>query len=102
VAQIKPRLLWLAPVILAYLGIRALPASTWHVPADPGLLAVSAALPVGLGIWRGQAIKVWRDADGTWWRQGSMLTLAPLGALIAARGLLYGSMPPSATARPRA
>lgn len=64
-----------------------MPASTWHVPAD--LLAVSAALPVGLGIWRGQTITVWRDADGAWWRQGSMLTLALWGALIAARGLLY-------------
>jgi hypothetical protein len=60
------------------------------VPADLGPLAVSAALSVGLGIWRGQTITVWRDADGAWWRQGSMLTLALWGALIAARGLLCG------------
>ncbi len=76
VARIKPRLLLLAPPILAYFGIRALPASTWHVPADLGLLAVSAAISLGLGVWRGQTIKVWRDAGGTWWRKGSMLTLA--------------------------
>jgi hypothetical protein len=90
VARIKPRLLRLAPLILAYFGIRALPAPAWHVPADLGLLALSAAVSVGLGIWRGQTIKVWRDADGTWWRQGSARTLALWGALIVARGLLYG------------
>jgi hypothetical protein len=89
-ARIKPRLLLAAPLILAYFGIRGLPASTWRVPADLGLLALSAALSVGLGIWRGRTIRVWHEADGTWWRQGSMRTLALWGALIVARGLLYG------------
>jgi hypothetical protein len=56
------------------------------VPADLALLAVSAALSLGLGVWRGQTIKVWRDADGTLWRQGSVLTLVPWGVLIVARG----------------
>ena len=60
------------------------------MPADLALLAVSAALSLGLGVWRGQTIKVWRDADGTWWRQGSVLTLVLWGVLIVARGLLYG------------
>ena len=89
-ARVKPRLLLLAPLVLAFFGIRSLPASTWRVPADLALLAVSAALSLGLGVWRGQSIKVWRDADGTWWRQGSVLTLVLWGVLIAARGLLYG------------
>jgi len=89
-ARVKARLLWLAPLILAYFGIRALPASTWHVPADLGLLALSAAVSVGLGVWRGQTIKVWREADGTWWRQGSVLTLVLWGALLVARGVVYG------------
>ena len=89
-ARIKPRLLWLAPVVLAYFGIRTLSASTWHMPADLGLLALSAAVSVGLGVWRGQTIRIWRAADGTWWRQGSVRTLALWGALIVARGLLYG------------
>ncbi len=83
-------LLVLAPLVLAFFGIRGLPASTWRVPADLALLAVSAALSLGLGVWRGQTIRVWRDADGTWWRQGSVLTLALWGVLIVARGLLYG------------
>jgi hypothetical protein len=88
-ARVKPRLLVLSPLVLAYFGIRALPASTWHAAADLGLLAVSAVVSVALGLWRGQTIKVWRGADGTWWRQGSMRTLALWGALIVARGLLY-------------
>ncbi len=90
VARAKPRLLVLAPLVLAFFGIRSLPASTWRVPADLALLAVSAALSLGLGAWRGQTIKVWRDADGTWWRKGSVLTLVLWGVLIVAPGLLYG------------
>jgi hypothetical protein len=90
VGRVKPRLLWLVPLLLAFFGIRSLPSSTWHVPADLGLLAVSAVISIGLGVWRGQTIRVWRDADGTWWRQGSALTLVLWGALIVARGLIYG------------
>jgi hypothetical protein len=78
------------PLILAYFGIRALPDPAWHTPADLGLLALGAAVSVGLGIWRGQIIQVWRDADSTWWRQGSARTLALWAALIVARALLYG------------
>jgi hypothetical protein len=89
-ARVKPRLLWLAPLVLAYFGIRALPTSTWRVPADLGLLVLSAAVSVGLGVWRGQTIRVWREADGTWWRQGSVRTLVLWGVLIVVRGLLYG------------
>ncbi len=89
-AQVKPWLLWLAPLILAYFGIRALPAWTWHMAADLGLLLLSAAVSVGLGVWRGQTIRVWREADGSWWRQGSVLTLVLWGALLVARGVLYG------------
>ena len=89
-ARVKPRLLLAAPLILAYFGIRSLPASTWHRSADLGLLALSAAVSIGLGVWRGQTIRVWREADGTWWRQGSVLTLVLWGVLIVARGLLYG------------
>jgi hypothetical protein len=43
VARVRPRLLWLAPLVLAYFGFRALPASTWHMAADLGLIAFGAA-----------------------------------------------------------
>ena len=33
---------------------------------------------------------MWRDADGTLWRHGSVLTVVLWGVLIVARGLLYG------------
>ena len=39
------------PLVLAFFGIRGLPASTWRMPADLALLAVSAALSLGLGAW---------------------------------------------------
>jgi len=91
VAPVRPRLLWLTPPLLAFFGIRSLPSSTWHVPADLALLAIGAAVSIGLGVWRGQTIKAWRDADGTWWRQGSVLTLVLWGALIVARGLISGA-----------
>ena len=42
------------------------------------------------------AISVWRDAGGTWWRQGPARILVLRGALIMARGLLSASMPPPA------
>ena len=47
VAPVKLRLLWLTPLLLAFFGIRSLPASTWHVTADLALLAISAAYPSG-------------------------------------------------------
>lgn len=79
-ARVKPRLLWLAPLVLAYFGIRDLLASAWHVPADLGLLALSAAVSVAQGVWRGRTIRGWREADGTWWRQGSAAHVLPESA----------------------
>lgn len=88
-APVKVRLLVLVPLLLAYFGLRQLPASTWQGLAAPLLLAVSLAVSAGLGVWRGRTISVWRDASGVWWRRGSMRTLALWGALLAARGVLY-------------
>jgi hypothetical protein len=47
-ARVKPRLLLPAPLVLAFFGIRSLPASTWRVPADLALVTVSAAPSPGL------------------------------------------------------
>jgi hypothetical protein len=51
VARVRPRLL-LAPLALAFFGLRSLPATAWRVPADLALLAVSAVLSLVLGGWR--------------------------------------------------
>jgi hypothetical protein len=88
-APVKPRLLVLAPLALAYFGLRAVPMSLWQDTADLALLAVSGVVSAALGVWRGRTITVWCDAQGIWWRRGSRLTLVLWGALFAARGVLY-------------
>jgi hypothetical protein len=88
-APVKTRLLVLAPLLLAYFGLRALPASLAKDAADLALLTLSIVVSAGLGVWRGRTIAVWRDESGIWWRRGSNLTLALWGVLFAARGLLY-------------
>lgn len=88
-APVKPRMLVLAPLLLAYFGLRSVPASVWHVRADLELLALAAVVSAALGVWRGRTIAVWRDEAGVWWRRGSTLTLILWGGLFAARGVLY-------------
>lgn len=88
-APVRTRLLVLAPLLLGYVGLRQLPASLWHDGADVALLALSAAVSAGLGVWRGHTIAVWRDEAGVWWRRGSTSTVALWGLLLIARGLLY-------------
>jgi hypothetical protein len=88
-APVKPRLLLLAPLALAWFGLRAVPTSLWQNAADLALLAGSAVVSAALGVWRGHTIAVWRDDRGVWWRRGSKLTLVLWGALFAVRGVLY-------------
>src|SRR5919199_444023 len=88
-APVKTRLLVLAPLLLGYVGLRALPASLAKDAADVALLTLSVVVSAGLGVWRGRTIAVWRDESGVWWRRGSNLTLVLWGVLFGARGLLY-------------
>jgi hypothetical protein len=90
VAQVKPRLLVAAPLVLGYFGLRSVPPESWRSAADVGLLGLSVVASLGLGLWRGRTITVWRDADGTWWRRGSALTLLLWGAVLVVRGALLG------------
>jgi hypothetical protein len=82
---VKARLLVLVPLLLGWFGLRAVPGSFWHSTADVALFGIGAAVSVGLGLIRGRTIRVWREPDGTWWRQGSRTTLMLWGALLAAR-----------------
>ena len=89
-SPIKSRLLVLAPLIMGYFGIRDTPASTWKSGADLGFIAIGALFSIGLGLWRGNTIRVWRENDGTWWRAGTRTTLYLWGALLLVRGALAG------------
>ena len=86
---VKPRLLVLLPLALAYSGLRSMPLAVWQDAADIALLAVATLASAALGVWRGQTIAVWQDDDGRWWRRGSRLTVALWVALFAVRGLLF-------------
>ena len=88
---IKVRLLVAAPLALGYFGLQAVPPTQWHSPADIALLAAGAVAAGALGLWRGQTITVWREPDGTFWRQGSKATLALWGLLLLARGALLAA-----------
>jgi len=88
-APVKPRLLVIVPVVLAYFGATTTAVKTWSNPTDLALIVLGAAISVALGIPRGATIRVWRGDDGRWWRQGSKATLALWGALFVARAGLY-------------
>jgi hypothetical protein len=88
-APVKPRLLVIVPVVLAYFGITTTAAKTWSNSTDLLLIVVGAVISVALGVPRGATIRVWVDDDGRWWRQGSKATLALWGALFVARGGLF-------------
>jgi hypothetical protein len=74
------------PAIFAAVGV--LGFGTGAIPVDPAAiayLAVSLALSLGLGLWRGAVIPLWHGADGTAFVQGDRVTLALWIALIATK-----------------
>lgn len=89
-APIKTRLLVLAPLLMGYFGIKDTPVSTWMSAADLAFILVGAVVSIGLGLWRGGTIRVWRESDGVWWRAGSRSTLYLWGAMLAVRAVLAG------------
>lgn len=89
-SPVKPRLLVLAPLVMGYFGIKDTPVSTWKSGADLGFILVGAIFSIGLGLWRGNTIRVWRETDGSWWRAGTKTTLYLWGALLLVRGALAG------------
>ena len=87
--RLKPGLLLVAPLLLGYFGVRSAVGHNYASAVDVALLAASALASVGLGLWRGATVQVWRDQAGVWWRRGSWRTLALWGALFAVRGVTY-------------
>jgi hypothetical protein len=71
-----------------FLAIGVLGGATRAIPTDGqaiGYLAVSLALAVGFGIWRGAVIPIWRGEDGGFLSQGNRTTLTLWVALFATK-----------------
>ena len=83
-------LLVIVPGVMAYFGLTTTPARTWSDSTDLLLIGLGAVISIAIGIPRGATIRVWRGEGARWWRQGSNATLALWGALLVARGTLYG------------
>ncbi|MFL6076655.1 MAG: hypothetical protein ACJ73S_24945 [Mycobacteriales bacterium] len=95
---LKPPALVIVPALMVYAGARAPGASAVDVTLVAGL-----AGEVALGVVRGFSMRVWRDAEGRAWRQGTRYTLAWwLVGLVARIGLVMvehaGSGQPARTA----
>ena len=65
-------------VIYAVVGISSLAASGWQSPDGAGWLFLvgGIVLSVLVGVARGYLTRVWVDAEGRSWRQGTALTIS--------------------------
>ncbi|MBV9794426.1 MAG: DUF1453 domain-containing protein [Actinobacteria bacterium] len=69
-------------------GIVGLAVGGLNLPGNAaavGLLALSLALSIGVGLLRGRLTKVWAAADGNVYSQGTALTIGLFLALVAAK-----------------
>jgi hypothetical protein len=83
---VSGRRLLLPPAIFLVLGITGM-AGGETTPADAeaiAYLAVSGALAIGFGAWRGLIMPVWR-ADGGWRAQGNRTTLTLWVVMLASK-----------------
>ena len=74
------------PIIFAAIG--ALSVTSQDIPTDAaaaGYVALSLALSLALGVWRGAVIPAWRSAEGEWMSKGNPLTITLWIVLIAAK-----------------
>jgi NAD/NADP transhydrogenase beta subunit len=66
-------------LILGVIGIVEMvsAAKNRHVAASAiGLIVLSLVIAAGFGAWRAVTVRVWRNPDGTAWRQGTGATAA--------------------------
>jgi hypothetical protein len=72
------------PLIFAAIGVLGFGTGDLAASADAiAYLTVSAIVSIAIGLWRGAAIPMWRDEDGTLLSQGNGTTLALWTLLIA-------------------
>lgn len=88
--QVSRRTLLLIPALLAFGTFQTLGKATL-APVDFILLAVNAAIGLGMGLWRGQTYRVWTAEDGSTWQRGTLLTAVNWLVLIGIR-LGYGAV----------
>lgn len=83
--QLNSRSLVVIPAVCAYFAFQQGPVLAHLDALSWGFLAVSAAVGAAAGFARGFTIRTWLGGDGSWWTQGTWLTLAIWGAMIAFR-----------------
>src|SRR5919109_2693511 len=88
------------PLMYAWIGL--LGFGTKHLDVTAGAapyIALSAVLSIGFGLWRGAQVRVWRGASGSYFVQGTRLTLALWAGLILGKiasntiGAVTGGLP---------
>ena len=84
-AAITPRSLLVLPLIMGHFGVQAIIKTPPETTLAVTVFAVNAVAGVVLGLVRGASTKVWRALDGSWMRQGTLLTLALRVVSIAVR-----------------
>lgn len=89
---VTPRNLFVLPAAVALLG-------SWEIARGPApslmegaILALNLAVAIGLGLWRGASMRVWRGSAGEARAKGGWPTLARWGATLLARLALDGGV----------
>ncbi|WP_045303412.1 CcdC protein domain-containing protein [Saccharothrix sp. ST-888] len=84
------RRFWLLPAILAVVALRG-PGliDSAHRSESVGLLVASVVAVLAMGSVWGWTVRLWRDRDGAVWAQGTKVTLAAWGGMVAIRIGLY-------------
>ena len=80
------------PAILLVLAAQSLSRTPPSGDLATGAIVVEALAGIGLGVLRGRSVQLWQDADGTWWRRGTVQTAALWAGTIAVRiAILVGA-----------
>jgi hypothetical protein len=98
--EVSPIALVRLPLVYAAIGLVAF--GTGHLDVSGGAgpyIALSAVLSIGFGVWRGAQVRVWKEADGSYFTQGTRLTLMLWAGLIVGKiainvvGAAAGALP---------
>ncbi|MCP2335630.1 hypothetical protein [Actinomadura rupiterrae] len=89
--RINEARMYTLPVVLVIIGIvQGGLVDHAHLAVSAGLLAVEVVVGLLLGAMRAATMRLWREPDGSLWRQGGGLTLASWVVSVAVRIGLMG------------